>query len=497
MTAGKTRTGKNPLDCLKVFSRLEVGPVRLEKRRLKMPYRVFRGRKAEKIDLIYRFEEDVFDPATAESMNLAGIIGAQVALNYGLFCDRIIFRGLFDLRDQKFIRAMAANTAREIYVKKFLEHNPFLLGKAANLPVIKKRNYLLSQIVFENEPGKYRLKSHPWNSDPTRYTVLSSGGKDSLLSFGLLDELGYDTHPIYINESGRHWYTALNAYRHFANTYPNTSRVWTNADRVYNWMLRQLPFIRQDFATLRADEYPIRLWTVAVFIFGALPLIRKRGIGRIVIGNEYDTTRRLRRQSIPHYDGLYDQSRFFDNALSRYYRAKGWGLHQFSMLRPLSEMLIEKILVTRYPDLQRHQVSCHATHIGRGRVLPCGDCEKCRRIVGMLMALDADPRRCGYTQSQIADVLKLLSSTQLRQDAASAEHLAYLLRQKGLIKPDTHDTLCARPHPQVTSLMFGDEKSRLNEIPPDLRDGLMRIYHSYADSTVCKRGRSWIPVKLK
>src|SRR5678809_396362 len=91
---------------------------------------------------------------------------------------------------------------------------------------------------------------------------------------------------------------------------------------------------------------------------------------RLLLGNEIDTSRRLSHKGIPHYDGLYAQRRWFDNALSRYYARKGWGVSQFSVLRPLSELLIEKLLVQRYPDLQREQVSCHATHVEGGRILP-------------------------------------------------------------------------------------------------------------------------------
>ena len=113
-----------------------------------------------------------------------------------------------------------------------------------------------------------------------------------------------------------------------------------------------MPFVRPDYARVRSDEYPIRLWTVAVFLFGALPVLRRRGIGRIVIGDEYDTTVRAHHRGIPHHAGLYDQSRYFDNALSRLYRRKNWPLTQFSILRPLSEMLIETVLARRYPHLQ-------------------------------------------------------------------------------------------------------------------------------------------------
>ena len=87
-----------------------------------------------------------------------------------------------------------------------------------------------------------------------------------------MNEIGQEVHPVFINESGRHWYSAMNAYRYFKVTFPNTSRVWTNSDRVFNWMLRHLRFIRPDFEKLRSDYYPVRLWTVAVFLFGAIPL---------------------------------------------------------------------------------------------------------------------------------------------------------------------------------------------------------------------------------
>ena len=48
--------------------------------------------------------------------------------------------------------------------------------------------------------------------------------------------------------------------------------------RVFAWMLGHLPFVRSDHARVRSDEYPIRLWTVAVFLFGVLPVARARGI---------------------------------------------------------------------------------------------------------------------------------------------------------------------------------------------------------------------------
>jgi len=91
------------MSSLNVFDRLEVGPVKLEPRRLIAPYRLHYNGKVEQTELVYTYEESVFDPAEPESQNLAAMIAAQVALNYGLFCDVIEFHGPYDDIDQRFI----------------------------------------------------------------------------------------------------------------------------------------------------------------------------------------------------------------------------------------------------------------------------------------------------------------------------------------------------------------------------------------------------------
>jgi len=493
----------DPLEKLKVIERLDVGPVRLEQRRLRTPYRLTQDGHTDSTELIYRFEEEVFALDDPASLNLAGMMSAQVALNYGLFCDEIVFHGIFDQHDQRFIREMARNTAREIFVKKFLEPNPFLCAPFTGLPPVKRETYLQARLLFEDaipvathEDRKERRGQWEWNVGPSKHALLSSGGKDSLLSFGLMNEIGCETHPIFTNESGRHWYTALNAYRSFAKSIPGTARVWTNADRLFNWVARHLPFIRQNFSRIRSDEYPVRLWTVAVFLFGALPILKKRGIGRLLIGDEFDTTVRLSHQGITHYKGLYDQSRYFDNALTRYFHRKGWGISQFSILRPLGELLIEKILVERYSDLQRHQTSCHATHKEGDRVRPCGRCEKCRRIMGMLLALGANPALCGYTPEQVNQCLKDLEKKGIHQETEGAEHLAFLLRQKGLIETSALGSVTARERPEILKVRFDREKSPIEGIPVDLREPLYRLYLKHATGAAKRSGRRWIDLDL-
>ncbi|MGD9413103.1 MAG: creatininase family protein, partial [Desulfobacterales bacterium] len=204
----KTASGKtasDPLSALQVFDRLEIGPVKLEPRRLVAPYRLFWDGGEDRTELIYSYEETVFDPSEPESQNLADMIAAQVALNYGLFCHAIVFHGAFDELDRRFIQDMAANTAREIYVKKFIDPNPFLTGAIRQLPVAKMQKYLRAKLEFPELPAaKSRSKWQLWHVDRNRHCILSSGGKDSLLSYGLTNEIGRDVYPIFVNESGRH-----------------------------------------------------------------------------------------------------------------------------------------------------------------------------------------------------------------------------------------------------------------------------------------------------
>ena len=480
-----------------VLQRLQVDNIAVEPRRVQARYSVVGADGFEAAtELIYSYESTVFDPESPSDLNLASMMLSQVALNYGLFCREIVLEGHFDTTDLAFLQNMLENTSREILTCKLLVENEFIKPAYKPLVVTKREKY--TQADLKITPGVAPKGAYTPAYPPpeyTKYAILSSGGKDSLLSYGLVQEFG-EPHPVFINEAGRHWFTALNAYRYFKANEPNTAKPWCNSDRVFNWMLKQLPFIREDYASVRADIYPIRLWTVAVFLFGALPIALKRGVGNVLIGDEYDTTVRGRTQGVSHYSGLYDQSKFFDNALTRYYRKKGWHLCQYSLLRSLSELLIMKILTSRYPHLQAYQISCHAAHEQEGRMKPCGKCEKCRRIIGMMVALGANPTHCGYTPLQISEGLRQLGSRSVKQIGTDAAHLYYLLNELGVLPDNEHTRKIARAHPEILQLRFDAERSRLDDLPVHVRKPLFHILQKYPNGSVRRVSGGWKPFCL-
>ncbi len=485
------------IESLLFFDSLKVGDLVVESKRVKATYTLtLQTGEIHQKELIYSYSDAVFQQ-NAESMYLASMMVAQVALNYGLFCREIVFDGLYDDTDKRFILDMMENTSREIYVNKFLMPNEFLIAPFNQLLPEKRKRYTAARVVFEN--SKYDGMVMDWTHidvDREKYVILSSGGKDSLLSYGLLKELKKEVVPVFINESGRHWFTAINAYKYLSASEPNCRKVWCNSDRIYNWMIRQMPCIRKDFSKIRADIYPVRLWTVGVFIFGALPIARKLGAGNVIVGNEYDTTIKTSFAGITHYQALYDQSRYFDNALTRYYTKKGWSTYQFSILRSLSEILIQKILAKRYPQLQSLQVSCHAASMKENRSYPCGKCEKCRRIVSMLSVLDESASTCGYTTRQISEAISKTGSSGVKQIGSDAQHLYFMMVQRNLIPKNAANASLSREHPYILKMRFDNTRSALNDIPIELYKQLIPIYLENTGGAVKRNKKQWIDMDI-
>jgi creatinine amidohydrolase/Fe(II)-dependent formamide hydrolase-like protein len=478
---------------LEVLRRIVVTRPRVERRRITSQLIVEPKRgAAERTELGFAYEEDVFQPGDPAADNLAALATAQVALNYGLFSREIVLEGLLDATDLEFLTGAARNTAAEIYVHRIAADNPFLDSRITSQPFVPQRNYLRAQIVADmarpvlHAPG-----------DARRHAVLSSGGKESLLTYGILRQLGVETHPIFVNESGRHWFTALNAYRWFQARVPETSRVWTSADRVFNFMLRQLKFVRQDFARIRSDQYPIRLWTVAVFVFGALPILAARRAGRLLLGDEYDTTQIGKRKGVVHYHGLFDQSLYFDQLLTRFFRDKGLAIEETSLLRQCSELLVEKVLAERFPELLALQVSCHATHVEGDRVRPCGACEKCRRVVVMARALGFEPRVLGYTGEQVERILERLAEHPIHQETPAVEHAAHLLARRGELAGETIGGVRPARRPEVLSLRIDAARSPLTAIPVDLRRPVIEFLAEHAAGIVRPAGKRWVKADLE
>ena len=85
------------LDAFVVLKKLSVNNIQIEPKRVKADYSVetFSGR-TDSYALIYSYNTSFFHRNNAADINLASMMLAQVALNYGLFFETIEFDGLYD-----------------------------------------------------------------------------------------------------------------------------------------------------------------------------------------------------------------------------------------------------------------------------------------------------------------------------------------------------------------------------------------------------------------
>ena len=153
------------------------------------------------------------------------------------------------------------------------------------------------------------------------------------------------------------------------------------------------------------------------------------------------------------------------------------------------------MLVKRYAQIHEHQTSWHATHTVGDRIKPCGKCEKCRRIVGMLTALEENPSRCGYSEKQIAACLDAVFDQGVySQASAEAGQLFFMLAQRDHVRVPDALASSIKPYPEIMKLRFDPTVSPIDGIPQDLRADLYRIYMAYAEGAVLRKGKTWQPV---
>jgi creatinine amidohydrolase/Fe(II)-dependent formamide hydrolase-like protein len=102
-----------------------------------------------------------------------------------------------------------------------------------------------------------------------------------------------------------------------------------------------------------------------------------------------------------------------------------------------------------------------------------------------------DSRRCGYTDAQVAEVLRSLPEQALHQESAGAAHLYHLLVEKGRIDAARIQHHRPVPHPEVVHLRFDRERSPVDAIPSALRAPLYGILLEHAEGAVSRQGKHW------
>jgi hypothetical protein len=206
-----------------------------------------------------------------------------------------------------------------------------------------------------------------------------------------------------------------------------------------------------------------------------------------LIGSELDDPRSSPVfKGIKHYFGVYDQTQDFDLRMERWYQKRIPGMRQWSAVRSLSGLIVERILTRRYPELSRVQRSCHSVHFEKGEIVPCGRCSKCQGILLFLLANQVDPTILGYKKEATLTLPGRLAEGKLRLDGDERDHAIFLSKLPGLPgKQNCH----------VETIHLNKSTCDIELVPERFRVPLLRIMSDYANGFSRLEGNSWIPVR--
>jgi hypothetical protein len=446
----------------------------------KITLRHLDGKKAS-FDLKVRYE----GPADEKYMEIYRMAMAMPMMNYGLFANSVDLGFPISKADRDLLDDLLGIFSRDIFVNKLVRRRTgHLIEKF--LPKgddISPENARPGAVIGARaiSPDRFLFSG----AEPGKCGILSSGGKEALTTYSMLKELGADVHPIYVNESGGHWRTALTAYRWHTRTEPNTCRVWTNVDRFYLFMLDNLRIVKEDHRSIPGDTYPIRLCIFPVYLFQLLPVFLDRRIGNLLIGSEFDDPRgEWDYAGIKHYFGIYDQHQDFDVRMEEWYACRIKGMRQWSALRPISGLIVERILTKRYPEAAKYQRSCHSCHFEKEKIVPCGRCTKCLGVMLFLKANNANPLAMGYRKADIEAFPGRLKQTKLRLDPDELEHSISCAFLTGFD--------IQRPKPHAGGIHIYPSTSDLGKIPEIYRGGIMSILGEHSKGEWVLKGGEWV-----
>lgn len=365
----------------------------------------------------------------------------------------------------------------------------YSLGETALIDkeVLGKTDFLIKffynkqfNIEFSGGPRFTRFKTVNRNSKK-RAIIPFSFGKDSLLTFALAKELGIHPYPIFFREprcpyENRH-------KKRLIQRFLEDFEIKVNIFPLSTGWLRE---VKGDFWgwDLLLTQYTLLL----------LPFLFGWRAKYLFWAHEQSCNDILVDESGFIVNPVFEQSKNWLLVTNSVMRALGCNSIFSSLVEPLYEIAIMKILHFRYPEIGKYQMSCFAEEKPAETKRWCGVCSKCARIYIFLRALGISPKRVGFNQDMLLEKKRHLyclfqdKDTKIkdstydqsglgRDEQLLAFYLAYKKGVKGgLIREFEKKYLkeAKRREKELRAKFFGIHSSLT--IPSEIKSNLFRIY---------------------
>ncbi len=344
--------------------------------------------------------------------------------------------------------------------------------------------------LYRFEDPIIKIPSDDPVEDGFRAIVGMSFGKDSLLTYAVARELGLDPEMAYIVEHSmtyeeKHKTALAKQFKKEFNKDLHIIKHETGKLRDYPYL--GLPFSEFGWA-LQSTEYALECIPLAYALQGKY----------ILFGNEQTTSATYMDKYgwlvNPCWDQTHNWTVHIDQMTKMFSgRSVGTG----SLIEPLMDMMVQRTLAHRYPDIAKYQMSCFTeTEAGRDYKW-CHHCTICAKMYLLCEGGGIDPSLVGFRENMLNREHKnrftLFGGTSnlpyLHSDTAMDEQLfafysAVRKNAKGGLVEDFK-----------SSEMYNEAKEREDElfkkfitvyepisIPTDLKDKVMSIFKEEVDS---------------
>jgi len=251
-------------------------------------------------------------------------------------------------------------------------------------------------IEFTGRPRYARFNNINRNTK-NRAVIPFSFGKDSLLTFALSQELGVETYPVFFREPKSP----------FENRHKRKL-----ADRFFEEQDTDVEFFPVSAGRLRQTTGNWWGWDMLLTQYTLLLLPYLFGLRARYLfwANEQSCNDLFEDREGYSVNPVFEQSKQWLLTSNNLARELGSNTLFCSLIEPLHEIAIMKILHHRYPKIAKYQMSCFSEEVSAETKRWCGQCSKCARIYIFMLALGLDPKTVGFTENLLTERKRSLYS---------------------------------------------------------------------------------------
>lgn len=247
------------------------------------------------------------------------------------------------------------------------------------------KNFQRRKITFNNTKVA-KLVPQKKSGENTALLALSFG-KDSLLTYGLMKELGFDYHLAYVNEmensnsiENQHKRRIIKEFS--ANEKEKIEYLEDNADNIFYHKKLRVKIKNFDNSN-----------GMLAFCLELLPFAYYHQAKYLILGNERNLNDHFNYQGVkayPSFDQTVGYARKLNQDLSKF---TGGNYQVVSLVEPIYNLAEFRILYHRYPRLLKYWMSCDLKMTLADRW--CNNCPMCANAYLYSRAVSGDPAKIG------------------------------------------------------------------------------------------------------